>query len=83
MWILYVAFAAVGLAISLLITRNKLDKQHEETETGLEAEKAKRLEREAERAEKRSKRASKGSLPLDIEAQASDPENTREKETMS
>ncbi|CAN9116855.1 unnamed protein product [Alternaria alternata] len=81
MWILYVAFAVVGLAVSLLITRNKLDKQHEETKTGIEAEKAKRLEREAERAERRKKRASKGSLPLDPEAQASDPDVSRDKET--
>jgi preprotein translocase subunit SecG len=81
MWILYVVFAVVGLAISLLITRNKLDTQHEETKTGLEAEKAKKLEREAERAEKRRKRASKASLPLDPEAQTSDPEIAKDKET--
>ncbi|KAL1794847.1 hypothetical protein ACET3X_006663 [Alternaria dauci] len=81
MWILYVAFAVVGLGVSLLITRNKLDKQHEETKTGIEAEKAKRLEREAERAERRKKRASKGSLPLDPEAQASDLGVAKDKET--
>ncbi|CAA9964504.1 Multidrug resistance protein fnx1 [Pyrenophora teres f. maculata] len=78
MWILYVAFAAVGLCVSLLVSRNLLDKQHEETKTGLDVEKAKRLEREAERNERRKKRASKGSLPIDTEAQASDPEVTRE-----
>ncbi|RMZ66912.1 major facilitator superfamily transporter [Pyrenophora seminiperda CCB06] len=81
MWILYVAFAAVGLCVSLLVSRNLLDKQHEETKTGLEVEKAKRLEREAERSERRKKRASKGSLPLDTEAQASDAEVGREKAT--
>ncbi|CAE7202609.1 hypothetical protein P3342_010893 [Pyrenophora teres f. teres] len=81
MWILYVAFAAVGLCVSLLVSRNLLDKQHEETKTGLDVEKAKRLEREAERNERRKKRANKGSLPIDTEAQASDPEVTREKET--
>ncbi|EFQ93629.1 hypothetical protein CFE70_008472 [Pyrenophora teres f. teres 0-1] len=81
MWILYVAFAAVGLCVSLLVSRNLLDKQHEETKTGLDVEKAKRLEREAEQNERRKKRASKGSLPIDTEAQASDPEVTREKET--
>lgn len=81
MWILYVAFAVVGLVVSLLITRNKLDKQHEETKTGIEVEKAKRLEREAERAERRRKRASKGSLPLDPEAQTSNPDVSKEKET--
>jgi uncharacterized membrane protein len=81
MWILYVVFAFIGLLLSLLITRNKLDKQHEETKTGLEAEKAKKLERDAERAEKRRKRASKASLPLDPEAQQSDPATANEKET--
>lgn len=70
MWILYVAFAAVGLGVSLLIGKNKLDKLHEETKTGLEVEKQRKVERDAERAERRRKRASKGSLPLDAEAQA-------------
>lgn len=71
MWILYAVFGAVGLLISLLIQRNVLDKQHEETKTGLDVEKERRAEREAERAEKKRKRASKGesklSLPLDSE----------------
>lgn len=69
MWIMYVAFGAVGIAVSLLITRNKLDKQHEETKTGMEAEKQKKLERDGERAERRRKRASKSALGLDQEAQ--------------
>ncbi|CAO2656807.1 Nn.00g056100.m01.CDS01 [Neocucurbitaria sp. VM-36] len=81
MWILYVAFAVVGLVVSLLITRNKLDKEHEETKTGIEAEKEKRAEREAERAERRRKRASKNSLPLDTEAQSSTPIVEAEKVT--
>ncbi|EOA89022.1 uncharacterized protein SETTUDRAFT_168220 [Exserohilum turcica Et28A] len=81
MWIMYVAFSAVGLAISFLIKRNTLDKHHEETKTGLEVEKMKRLEREAERAERRKKRASKGSLPIDSEAQSTDIEAGQEKET--
>lgn len=80
MWILYVAFAAVGIAVSLLITRNTLDKKHEETKTGLEAEKQKKVERDAERAERRKKRASKGSLPVDTEAQNSAPVGDAEKE---
>jgi hypothetical protein len=70
MWILYVAFAAVGVIVSLLIGKNILDKQHEETKTGLDIEKQKKMERDAERAERRRKRASKGSLPIDGEAQA-------------
>jgi hypothetical protein len=82
MWILYVAFAAIGLGISFLIGKNKLDKQHEETKTGLEVEKQKRLERDAERVERRRKRASKGSLPLDAEAQADEASDvTESKET--
>jgi len=69
MWIMYVAFAVVGLGVSLLIGKNQLDKSHEETKTGLDAEKQRRSEREAERAERRKKRASRGSLQLDAEAQ--------------
>ncbi|KAH5414444.1 hypothetical protein HBI47_152680 [Parastagonospora nodorum] len=70
MWYLYVAFAAAGLGVSFLIGKNKLDKQHEETKTGLDVEKQKKIERDAERAERRRKRASKGSLPVDAETQA-------------
>lgn len=80
MWILYAAFAAVGLATSLLITKNKLDRQHEETKTGIEAEKEKRAERAAERAERKRKRVSRSSLP-DTEAQISTPAVEAEKET--
>ncbi|KAF2855502.1 hypothetical protein T440DRAFT_414022 [Plenodomus tracheiphilus IPT5] len=70
MWIMYVCFAFSGLLVSLLITRNTLDKKHEESKTGLEAEKEKKIERDAERAERRRKRASKGSLQVDPEVQA-------------
>jgi MFS family permease len=70
MWILYVVFAAVGLVVSFMIGKNTLDKQHEETKTGLDVEKQKKIERDAERVERRRKRASKSSLPLeDTEAQ--------------
>lgn len=71
MWILYAVFGVVGLLISLLIKRNVLDKQHEETKTGLDVEKERRAERDAEKAERRLKRASKGqskaNQPLDAE----------------
>ncbi|KAF2874904.1 major facilitator superfamily-domain-containing protein [Massariosphaeria phaeospora] len=70
MWIMYVAFAAAGLAASFFITKNVLAKEHEETKTGLDEEKRKRQERQVERAEKKKKRASKGELPVDTEAQA-------------
>src|SRR5690242_18265101 len=53
MWILFVAFSAVGLAVSFLIGKNLLDKQHEETKTGLDVEKQKKIDRDAERAERR------------------------------
>ncbi|KAF2467536.1 MFS general substrate transporter [Lindgomyces ingoldianus] len=73
MWILYVVFAAVGLGVSFLITKNVLQKQHEETKTGLEEEKKKKLEREQEKAEKRrSKLASRGELTIDTEAGTAD-----------
>ncbi|KAF1840016.1 uncharacterized protein K460DRAFT_381512 [Cucurbitaria berberidis CBS 394.84] len=81
MWIVYVAFAGVAIVTSLMITRNKLDKQHQETKTGIEAEKEKRAERVAERAERKRKRASRSSLPLDTEAQNSTPVVEAEKET--
>ncbi len=72
-WIIYVIFAGIGLAVSLLIAKNKLDKTHEETKTGLEAEKENRVLRDAERTEKKNKKATKGSLPLDTEAQINTP----------
>lgn len=73
MWIMYTCFAFVGLLVSLLITKNVLDKKHEDTKTGIDAEKEKRAEREAERAERRKKRNSKGVIPIDTEAQAQVP----------
>lgn len=63
MWIMYTCFAAAGFGVSFLITKNTLSKQHEETKTGMEAEREKRLEREREREEKRkSKLASKDNI---------------------
>ena len=41
-WIMYTAFAGVGLLISLLITKQQLTKTHVVTKTGLEAEKERR-----------------------------------------
>ena len=59
MWIMYTVFAAVGLLTSLLIRKKVLSGQHEETKTGMEAEKEHAAEREAEREAKReSKRQS-------------------------
>lgn len=70
MWIMYVVFAALGLGVSFFITKNVLNKQHEETKTGLGEEKKRRLEREAERAEKKRKRGSKGEPLADVEVGA-------------
>ncbi|KAF2750771.1 hypothetical protein M011DRAFT_396133 [Sporormia fimetaria CBS 119925] len=64
MWITYVAFSALGLGVAGLITRNVLNREHEETKTGLEEEKRKREERERKRAERKRK----GSGALEKEA---------------
>jgi hypothetical protein len=60
MWIMYTAFAFLGLCFSLLITRQRLDHKHQVTKTGLETEELKRKERVEERRTRReSKRESK------------------------
>ncbi|KAG9242521.1 MFS multidrug transporter-like protein [Calycina marina] len=51
MWIVYVAFAALGLCISLLIRKNILKRDHTVTKTGLAAEEERRLARKADKAE--------------------------------
>ena len=48
MWIMYVAFGALGILASLFIKTSVLSKEHELTKTGLAEEEAKRVE-EAER----------------------------------
>ena len=58
-WIFYLAFSVLGLGAAFLITTQKLDKEHKETEVGLEAEKARREEMKREQQERRDKRASK------------------------
>lgn len=69
MWIMYTAFAAAGLLAGFLVQRKKLSAQHEETKTGLEAEKENAAARLREREEKRaSKRASKMLSPGDTPA---------------
>jgi hypothetical protein len=54
MWIMYTAFAAVGLLCSLLITKQTLSRQHETTKTGLAAEEEKRIERQERRRSKKT-----------------------------
>jgi EmrB/QacA subfamily drug resistance transporter len=56
MWIMYVAFAALGLFCSFFITKQTLQKKHEETKTGLEAEESKRVDREARKQSKKDHR---------------------------
>lgn len=50
MYIMYVAFAAVGLCISLLITSRKLSTQHHEAKTGLQAMEEERAAMKLQRA---------------------------------
>jgi hypothetical protein len=56
MWIMYVAFAALGCVISLLIAQNVLSKEHGVVKTGLaEQEKARKEAKERKRASKEEK----------------------------
>ncbi|EFQ98654.1 hypothetical protein MGYG_01676 [Nannizzia gypsea CBS 118893] len=45
MWIFYTAFAAIGFLVSLLLQKKKLNKEHEVTKTGLDAQERARKER--------------------------------------
>lgn len=67
MWIMYTCFAALGFLIMFLVKRKQLTREHEETKTGLEAEKANAEARAHDRESKRlsklsSKNASKASV---------------------
>lgn len=62
-WIMYTAFAFVGLLVSFLIGRRTLSKEHEETKTGIEAEAAARAEREEEERVRKEKKANRRSRP--------------------
>ena len=67
MWIFYVAVAAVGLLISLGISRQTLSKKHEVTRTGLdEQKKGEDARAEEERIRKYEKRRSAG-MSMDVE----------------
>ncbi|KAI9805414.1 MAG: hypothetical protein M1825_000665 [Sarcosagium campestre] len=52
MWILYVAISAVGCVASAFVSKQTLSKVHQETETGLEAEKKRRNEKVANKKKK-------------------------------
>jgi hypothetical protein len=67
MWIMYVAFAALGVVVSLFIGNQKLSKEHQVTKTGLVEEEAKRKElqerkRQSKEILSEEKRASKEAL---------------------
>ena len=49
MWIMYVAFAALGMAVSALVGNQRLSKDHTVTKTGLKEEEEKRQEAKTER----------------------------------
>lgn len=63
LWIMYVCFAAAGLLCCAMIRRKKLEKKHEQTKTGLEAEKEKRAERLRLEDEKRKAKQAGGRGP--------------------
>ena len=67
MWIMYVAFAALGVFISLFVGNQKLSKEHQITKTGLVEEEAKRKEMQEKKRQNKEmlreeKRASKDVL---------------------
>ena len=55
MWIMYMAISVVGFCAAFWIGYKRLDQQHQETKTGLEAEAAKRAEALAENQEEQQK----------------------------
>ncbi|TKA40162.1 hypothetical protein B0A54_08950, partial [Friedmanniomyces endolithicus] len=59
MWIMYCCVAAVGIVCAAFVRRKVLTSEHEETKTGMEAEKANAAQRAAERDERHAQRESK------------------------
>ncbi|GAB7351562.1 hypothetical protein MBLNU459_g2188t1 [Dothideomycetes sp. NU459] len=57
MWIVYTCIAVVGLAIAFFIKKKELDRQHNETKTGLANEKTNQEERATEAREKAAKKS--------------------------
>ncbi|KAK3054433.1 hypothetical protein LTR09_004701 [Extremus antarcticus] len=81
MWAMYTAFAGAGLLSAFFIARKKLTAQHEETKTGMEAEKenaaARKQEREDHKLEKEEKRASKRASQMLSPSASTDKVNSR------
>ncbi|KAL3422194.1 major facilitator superfamily transporter [Phlyctema vagabunda] len=62
MWIMYTAFAALGVFVSLFVGNQKLSKEHQVTKTGLAAQEANRKEKQdRNRMSKDQKRKKSGS----------------------
>lgn len=59
MWIMYTCFAVAGFLVMFGVRQKKLSREHEETKTGLEAEKANAVARKAEADEKKLSKAQK------------------------
>lgn len=76
MYILYVAFAGLGMAISFMVTSRTLSKQHEEAKTGLKAMEDARAERKLERAASDEEKAAR---KLDRKTAAGEKAGTEDK----
>jgi hypothetical protein len=61
MWIMYVAFAVLGLVASLFIGTHELSREHQVTKTGLVEEEAKRLE--AKEKKRLARKGAKNGVP--------------------
>ena len=70
MWIFYTAFAALGIFVSLFITKTELSRTHEKARTGIEEQERVRQEVLAERDERRGR---KGTLERDPEKGVASP----------
>lgn len=80
MWIYYVAVAAVGLCVSLLIQRQQLSNVHEVQKQGLAGQEEERLkEEEAKKARRESKRLDR--LSRDLGSRPGSPANAAGRET--
>ena len=74
MWIVYVVFSACGLLAAVGLTKQGLDKSHEETETGLEAQEKARLEAKREDEERRQLKRDKAAARASGEGRRSKEE---------
>ncbi|EGP88126.1 putative major facilitator superfamily transporter [Zymoseptoria tritici IPO323] len=66
MWILYTCCATVGLVVMFFVQKKVLTAKHEETKTGLEAERENAAARKREKEERRGK--ARGAVEKDVEA---------------